>query len=281
MNKIMVLFGVLTILQSCASLGSIDEHDLISPNTIAAVAATKTEYTEREEYEIGRPEAASIIKQYGPYDSPKANKYVELIGQVLALHSPMPRTFNGYNFMILDSNEIRTFSAPGGFIFLTRGLLEIIENEDMLAAALSYPVAYVALRIEVERKVETEKAKLLIELANEGQTEMSYEIKQAFGDIVLEQIANSITEKQVFKADAASVEILTRSGYDAEELYKLFALLIERNNEMAKGEKDNLPSLAERQSAVKRKLEEIPISARSPTVQEERRLRFKEALDRM
>jgi beta-barrel assembly-enhancing protease len=55
----------------------------------------------------------------------------------------MPETFGGYHFLILDSDEINAFAAPGGLIFVTRGMLRCCDSEDAVAAVLAHEVGHV------------------------------------------------------------------------------------------------------------------------------------------
>jgi len=52
----------------------------------------------------------------------------------VVLYSDRPEIYAGYHFLVLDSDEINALAAPGGFIFITKGLLNLCRNEDMLAA---------------------------------------------------------------------------------------------------------------------------------------------------
>ena len=64
----------------------------------------------------------------------------------LSKTSDLPETFGGYHFLILDSDEINAFAAPGGFIFVTRGLLRCCKHEDAAAAVLAHEIGHVELR---------------------------------------------------------------------------------------------------------------------------------------
>ncbi len=66
-----------------------------------------------------------------------------MLGQSLVIFSDRPETFGGYHFLLLDSNEINAFAAPGGLILVTRGMLQCCANEDELAAVLAHEIAHV------------------------------------------------------------------------------------------------------------------------------------------
>ena len=111
-----------------------------------AVEKTFQDLTPEQEYYIGRAVAAQVFQSYPPLDKPKANNYLNLLGQSLAVFSDRPETFGGYHFLLLDSDEINAFAAPGGLILVTRGMLRCCENEDELAAVLAHEICHVELK---------------------------------------------------------------------------------------------------------------------------------------
>jgi len=102
-------------------------------------------FTYEEEYAIGRVVAAAVLSQYQVYDQPDLTAYINKIGQGLAFYSVRPCLPQGYHILVLDSEEAHAFAAPGGFILITRGLLKLAGNEDMLAALLAHEISHTAL----------------------------------------------------------------------------------------------------------------------------------------
>jgi len=94
--------------------------------------------TEMEEYYIGRGVAARILSRDELYNHPETIGYVNHIGNTLAINSSRPCTYNGYHFAVLDTDEINAFACPGGIIFITRGMLKFVHNEDELAGVLAH-----------------------------------------------------------------------------------------------------------------------------------------------
>jgi len=94
------------------------------------------------EKKIGKDTKAKIEKEYKVLESTEVTKYVDKIGQKLAAVSDRPTV--DYEFTVLDSDLINAFAAPGGYVFITRGLLENIEDEAELAMVLGHEIAHVA-----------------------------------------------------------------------------------------------------------------------------------------
>lgn len=102
--------------------------------------------TPEQEHYLGRSVAAVILSRYPCSQHRSAQKYVNLLGQSLAQVSDRPETFGGYHFLVLDSDEINALSAPGGFIFVTKGLIRCCKTEDAMAAILAHEIGHVQRR---------------------------------------------------------------------------------------------------------------------------------------
>ncbi len=96
-----------------------------------------------EERSIGAAIALQVIARYGGvYDQPDLTRYVNLVGHAVALTCDRPDI--PYHFAVLNHDSINAFAAPGGYIFVTRGLLKQVRNEAELAAVLGHEIAHVS-----------------------------------------------------------------------------------------------------------------------------------------
>ena len=111
-----------------------------------AIEKTQQELTPEQEYYVGRAVVANVLQTYPPLDRPQANAYLNLLGQSLAVFSNRPETFGGYHFLLLSSEEVNAFAAPGGLILVTRGMLLCCANEDELAAVLAHEICHVEMK---------------------------------------------------------------------------------------------------------------------------------------
>ncbi|HNA59641.1 MAG TPA: M48 family metallopeptidase [Elusimicrobiota bacterium] len=98
--------------------------------------------SDRAEREIGLETKKKIIEEYGELKDPVFNQYVSNLGRRLASLSDRPKL--DYQFTVLDTDVVNAFAAPGGFIFVTRGLLEQVSNEAELASVLAHEIGHVA-----------------------------------------------------------------------------------------------------------------------------------------
>jgi beta-barrel assembly-enhancing protease len=95
-----------------------------------------------KEQEIGFGIAATVAGRYRLLDDPQLNRYVNLVGQAVAQQSVRGSEIP-FRFGVLDTDEVNAFAAPGGFIFITRGALALMESEADLAGVLAHEIAHV------------------------------------------------------------------------------------------------------------------------------------------
>jgi predicted Zn-dependent protease len=100
--------------------------------------------SEAEEQAIGQQQDAEIRSQMGVYDDRGLEQYVNEIGQELARHSHRPNL--PWTFTIVDSPVINAFALPGGYVYITRGILAYLDDESELAGVLGHEIGHVTAR---------------------------------------------------------------------------------------------------------------------------------------
>lgn len=202
--------------------GDITTNEAASINrTTRAVTKTFEDITPEQEYYIGRTVAATVLRGYQPLPTPELNLYVNQVGQSLAQFSKRPETFGGYRFLVLDSDDINAFAAPGGLILVTRGLLKCCETEDELAAVLAHEIGHVeklhGLRAIKTGRLGTALSTLALESVKTLGGEQLAEVTQAFdesiSDITGTLMNSGYSRKLEFEADGCAVDILCKAGY--------------------------------------------------------------------
>ncbi len=202
--------------------GVITEQQATSINkTGAALEKTFADITPEQEYYIGRAVAATILETYPPLDDPAANDYLNELGQTLAMASDRPETFGGYHFLLLDSDQINAFAAPGGLILVCKGLVSCCRNEDELAAVLAHEIGHVqdkdGLKAIKKSRLTSALTTIGVEAGrNLGSAKVKDLTEQFAGgiqDIIHTLVTSGYARGQEYQADAVSVEILGRVGY--------------------------------------------------------------------
>jgi predicted Zn-dependent protease len=247
----------------------------------SAVAHAAEDFTPEQEYYIGRSVGATLLAKYRPYNNAKANAYINEVGQALAMFSDMPQTYGGYHFLILDSAEINAFAAPGGLIFITRGMLRCCSGENALAAVLAHEIGHVegkdALRA-IKRARTTEALAIIggeaVKHAGGGQlTQLTNIFADSIGDIMTTMVNNGYSRTLEYQADKAAVTILVRTGYNPAGLPDMLA---EMQKRLTPGGTD----FAKTHPAPKDRIAELASLARVAEINEPpaRAARFKAAL---
>jgi len=203
--------------------GTITPQQADSINRSAeAVEKTFKDITPEQEYYIGRSVAATILSTYKPYDNEAATHYVNVLGQALALSSDRPETFRGYHFVIMDTDEINAFSAPGGFVMVSRGLLRCCRNEDALAAVLAHEVGHVenqhGLKAIKGSRLTGALTILAVEagknLGGQNLADATKAFEGSITDITSSLVNKGYASSLEYQADASAVKIMKRVGYN-------------------------------------------------------------------
>jgi predicted Zn-dependent protease len=205
-----------------------------------AVARGFEDINPEQEYYIGRAVGASLLSQYPPFERRAANRYVNILGQALAQRSDLPETFNGYHFLILDTNEINAFAAPGGLVFVTRGMLRLCRSEDALAAVLAHEIGHVEHRHGLQAIKKSRVTAALSTLAMEGAknlggqelAELTRTFENSITDITATLVNSGYSLAFEKQADNSAVTILQRIGYDPNGLVDM---LDQMNTRLAPG----------------------------------------------
>lgn len=179
-----------------------------------------------QEVQIGRAMAEEVIKKECPplRDSAK-QLYVNKIGQRIT--HVCGRQEIMYHFMILDDPDLNAFALPGGYVFIYRGLLECL-SEDELAAVLAHEAAHVVSRDAI-RKMRSDlgypvMAGLVMFALGERDPQLEQELPRIRG-LVFEALSKGYARGEEFLADSLAVKYLKVSGYDPFALARVLELL--------------------------------------------------------
>ncbi|MGD0626643.1 MAG: M48 family metalloprotease [Thermodesulfobacteriota bacterium] len=182
--------------------------------------------TEQEEYYLGRAVAATILGKYRVYSNENSARYINEVGQAVALASDRPFTYGGYHFVILDTDEVNALSCPGGIIFITRGMLKKAQNEEELAAILAHEVGHVnhkdgvgaiqrARWVEVVTLLGSEAAK---KVSGADLAKLLSLFEGSVNDVVKTLLVSGYSRDQEAAADLSALTFLYRLGYDPQGL---------------------------------------------------------------
>lgn len=163
-----------------------------------------------DETELGTREHRKIVPQFGgAYADPAVTGYISSIGDLLARTSETPNT--KFTFTVLDTPIVNAFALPGGYVYLTRGLLALADNEAEVAGVLAHEIGHVTARHSAERYGQTVTANViglgLGLLLGRGPATDLY---GAVAGVAL----RSYSREQEYESDLLGVRYMARAGYD-------------------------------------------------------------------
>ncbi|HTO21217.1 MAG TPA: M48 family metallopeptidase [Spirochaetia bacterium] len=285
--RLLPVAALVLAFSACSSMDlSISNISAIGQGIQKTQEAEQTEFTPEQEYYIGRAVAANLLSTRTVWDNARATSYVNVLERGLAMYSDKPETFGGYHVLIMDSDEINAFGAPGGLILVTRGLLRCAANEDQVAAILAHETSHVVLEhglnaIKQARKTAAYR-QLGIAVANtaggSNVQELTDLFKDSIKDITDTLVNNGYSRDLELQADQMALVIMKRAGYDPrafDDMLKALGTHIKPGGlDFAKTHPD--PKI--REAAVEKTLDDQPPLAVPAAAATARQARWKAAL---
>lgn len=178
-------------------------------------------YNEAEEIEMGRQADEEIIASVGLYDDPELQAYIEDLGQRLAAESERPGL--PWSFKVMDDPAVNAFALPGGYIYVTRGLLSHMESEAELSGVLGHEIGHVTARHGVNQASKQMLAMVGLGLAvliDDDLVQVAGVAAAGFGLLFLKYGRDD--ERQ---ADDLGLRYMSRSGFDPRAMPGVFSVL--------------------------------------------------------
>lgn len=212
-NQTLVILCLLgaTLPAAAFDLGSIDWKK--AAETVQKVQKANAEITEPQEITLGAGIASNLLGAAPLLDNPAAQQYVNRVGRWLALQTERPDL--PWQFGVLDDNDVNAFAAPGGYVFITKGLLAQMNSEAELAGVLAHEISHVLRKHHLQALKKGAQTELMSEFANDA-------LKSNGTDPRLTKLVSAGTEVYArgldkddeFEADRMGVVIAARGGYD-------------------------------------------------------------------
>jgi predicted Zn-dependent protease len=166
--------------------------------------------SEDQEVQVSKEEHPKILAEFGgEYDDPELKKYISSLGELLAKTSERPDL--PWHFTILDSPVVNAFALPGGYVYITRGLLALASSEAEVASVLAHEIGHVAARHSSQRQGRATIVGLGAALA--GILTGSGEIAQ-IGNAIGAGYVQKFSRDQELQADTLGVRYMARANYD-------------------------------------------------------------------
>jgi predicted Zn-dependent protease len=192
--------------------------------------AERTVMSEAAEIEEGKKAHAQVLEEYTALNNPKVQAYVNEIGQRLAKQSHRANLV--WTFTVLDSPEINAFALPGGYVYVTRGIMAYMESEADLAGVVGHEIGHVTARHGAQRATRQQTAGLGVLAAS-----VLGAVLEAKGVAGAGQIASEASQtaaagyvakygrEQELQADGLGAEYLSRSNFDPRNMIDVINVL--------------------------------------------------------
>ncbi len=188
-----------------------------------------TNVTEAQENQIGAEEHPKILTEFGGdyKDMPALNTYITSVGQFVA--ATAERQDVNYTFTVLNTADINAFALPGGYVYVTRGLLGLAVNEAEVAGVLGHEIGHVNARHTAERLGQQQQAQVgvlagvLLGTLLGG--EQGGQLGGQLGTEAAQGYLGKYSQEQEFEADSLGVRYLKRATYDPQAMATFLSAL--------------------------------------------------------
>ncbi len=182
---------------------------------------------EEEERAMGQDIAATLLGASRIVADPAIEKYVNRVGLWVALQGSRPDL--PWRFAVLDNPNVNAFAAPGGYVFITRGLLERLTSEAELAGALGHEIAHVEKMHHLKAMKKDARLKLLGRgvghMAKKNTDAEEMERLNKVGTVAKGLYARGLDKADEFEADRIGAVLAARAGYDPYGLAQVLQTL--------------------------------------------------------
>ncbi len=201
------LFYIFTVLFAFQGIVGCSTNPATGDNQFTALMSPQ------QEVQVGAQEHDKIMRQYGVYGDQNLQNYVNSVGQEVVQHTE--RHDVQYKFFLLDSPMVNAFALPGGYVYITRGLLALANSEAEMASVLAHETGHITARHSAERYsrgVVTSLGAMILSSAVG-----SAGVSEALG-VGSDLYIKSYSRGQENQADSLGIRYLSRSGYAPEAM---------------------------------------------------------------
>ncbi len=170
-------------------------------------------YSVEDDIKMGKEQHPILLKQFGgEYDNVRMQNYVTSIGNKAAAFSEYKFP---YKFTVVNSPIVNAFALPGGYVYVSRGLIALASNEAELAGVISHEIGHVTARHTAERLSQSQLAQLGVGLVGilTGSSAAANAIGQGAG-VYIQQFSQS----QELEADTLGIRYMSKAGYDPDAM---------------------------------------------------------------
>lgn len=189
----------------------------------STVAVTGCGISTQQEIEMGREYAAEINRQLPLVNDAQVNQYINNLGRSIAARGQRQI---GYQFYVVNADEVNAFAVPGGYVYVNRGLIERTRNMSELAGVLAHEIAHVEHRHSVEQMERQQGANLALNAAYVLLGRSPGAVDQAVVGVAGGAWFAGHSRGAENEADATAVPLLVASGINPSGIPSFFNVLL-------------------------------------------------------
>ncbi len=234
MNMLKKTIFVLALIAPLLAVGACSVNPATGKQSFTAFMSPE------KEKEVGEKEHPKILEQFGgAYDDPDLGFYIARVGAKLAKYSELPDL--NYTFTVLNDEKVNAFAVPGGYIYITRGLLAIVADEAEMAGVLAHEIGHITARHTAQRYSTTMATNIGLQVL--GVLGSVAGVPSGAGQLAsfgAQAALQSYSREQELESDMLGVRYLSRAGYDPDAMTGFFYKLQSHSKLQAamRGEKD-------------------------------------------
>jgi predicted Zn-dependent protease len=183
--------------------------------------------SDADERKIGDQVSLMLRQHFGVYQDKAVTTYVSLVGTVLAKASTRPNL--DWQFVVLDTDGVNAYAAPGGIVHITRGLLGLMKSEAQLADALGHEITHITAKHTV-RSIQKSNAVQLGAEQTKGGSLASAAVSQLAGAVYKNLFENKFDRNDEMEADRVGITLASKVGYSPNALSDVLKALDARNS---------------------------------------------------
>jgi len=218
-TRSLIFLSLIVIIHGCSTNPATGRQDLVF-------------MSEADEIKLGQEYHQHILRQYSLYNDLELQNYVQHVGRKVAANSH--REHLDYQFFVLDSPEVNAFALPGGYIYITRGLMAYLNSEGELAAVLGHEIGHVTARHAARQHSASQMTGLGAAIGTIIGEAFIPGISAVGGQELVGVLGTAYLRgygrEHELEADRLGAEYLARSGYDPDAILDVIGVL--KNQEL-------------------------------------------------
>lgn len=193
--------------------------------------------SKEDEIKLGMLTNTEVTREYGLYADQRLTGYVDEMGQRLGTLSHRPEL--DWHFNILDVSVVNAFAAPGGYVYLTRGILATLNSEAELAGIMGHEIGHITARHSAQQISKAQVAQYGLAGVSFGLGILGIPGLSNLAELGVGVLFLKFSRDNEREADSLGVEYATKAGYDASQMADFFETLKRMES---KSDRSGLPS---------------------------------------